>query len=237
VIEQRLRASADAWFPETPSVSERVLGALPPLPDEGASARPRRRRRILVVALALLAVTGTALAATALDLVPGVRVQRVDELPEVGYQTIPLGDSVSIDEARSGLPFELLLPDGLGEPDTVLRDRDRAGAPVVTAIYAGDESARLVLTQWPASTVLFDKLVLAEVPVEYVDVHGAEGVWIEGGDHAVFYLGRSGDEDRVGGLVTGNVLVWHRGRMSYRLELGVSRERALELAGSLRPTG
>lgn len=233
MIEHRLRETADAWFPETPSVSEHVLVALPALPEETAPSR--RRRRLLVVALAVLAVTGTALAATALDLVPGVRVQRVEELPEVAYQSIPMGDSVSLDHAGAALPFELLLPESLGDPDTLLLDRDRAGAPVATAIYAGEDSARLVLTQWPASVVLFDKLVLADVPVEYIDVHGAEGMWIRGGDHAVFYLGRSGSEERVGGLVTGNVLVWHRGRVSYRLELGASRERALELAGSLRP--
>jgi hypothetical protein len=234
VIEHRLHEAAESWFPETPDVVAPVLARLPSLPDAEPSRWPSRRR-VLVVALALLAVTGTALAATALDLVPGVRVQQVEELPELGYQTIPGGDSVDLDAARAGLPFELLLPEGLGEPDTLLRDRDRAGAPVVTAIYAGDQSARLVLTQWPASYVLFDKLLLADVSVEYVDVHGAEGAWIEGGDHAVFYLGRSGGEGRVGGAVTGNVLVWHRGSVSYRLELGASRERALELAGSLRP--
>jgi hypothetical protein len=235
VIERRLRASADAWFPETPDVSERVFAALPALPDNAGPVSRPRRRWMLAVALTLLVVTGTALAASALDLVPGVRIQRVDELPEVAFQAVPLGEPVTVEQAQARLPYELLLPDGLGEPDTLLLDRDRAGAPVATAIYGGAESARLVLTQWPASVVLFDKLLLAGDPIEYVDVRGAEGIWIEGGDHEVFYLGRAGGEDRVGGLVTGNVLVWHRGRMSYRLELGASRERALELAGSLRP--
>jgi hypothetical protein len=236
VIEHRLRESADAWFPATPDLSARVLAGLPARPASDVTPAWHHSRRLLVIVFALLAVTGTALAATALDLVPGVRVQRVEELPEVAYQSIPTGEPVTLDDARAGLPFELLLPAGLGEPDTVLRDRDRGGAPVVSTIWSGHGNARLVLTQWPASVVLFDKLFLDDVPVEYVDVHGAEGVWIEGGDHAVFYLG-SGGEERAAGLVAGNVLVWHRGQVSYRLELGASRRRALELAGSLAAVG
>jgi hypothetical protein len=31
------------------------------------------------------------------------------------------------------------------------------------------------------------------------------------------------------------VLVWQRGRVTYRIEAGVSRDEALELARSLRP--
>ncbi len=95
----------------------------------------------------------------------------------------------------------------------------------------------MIFTQWPANYVLFDKFLTPHTRTEYVDVDGAEGIWIEGGDHAVFYRGRSGAEGRVGGYTTGNVLVWHRGSVSYRLEIGASRERALELAGSLRSVG
>ncbi len=181
-------------------------------------------------------LAGTALAASMLDLVPGVRIQRVDDLPELGYVLPPFGRQTTVARARRDLPFELTLPEGVGEPHRVFVDRDRGGAPVVTAVYGTDLSARLILTQWPASYVLFDKLLRIDTRAEYVDVHGAEGIWIEGGDHAVFYRGRSGSDDRVAGYVTGNVLVWHRGAVSYRLEIGASRERALELAGSLRPT-
>ena len=181
-------------------------------------------------------LAGTALAASVLDLVPGVRIQRVDDLPELGYVLPPFGRQTTVARARRDLPFELTLPEGVGEPHRVFVDRDRGGAPVVTAVYGTDLSARLILTQWPASYVLFDKLLRIDTRAEYVDVHGAAGIWIEGGDHAVFYRGRSGSDDRVAGYVTGNVLVWHRGAVSYRLEIGASRERALEFAGSLRPT-
>jgi hypothetical protein len=230
--ERHLRESAEAWFPETPSLAPAVLGRLPARPDSPTRRLPRRA---LVIALAVLALAGSALAASVLDLVPGVRIQRVDDLPELGYVAPPFGRETTVERAGRDLPFELALPGGLGEPDRVLVDRDRGGAPVVTAVYGTELSARLILTQWPASHVLFDKLLRIDTRADYVDVHGAEGIWIEGGDHAVFYRGRGGSDDRVAGYVTGNVLVWHRGLVSYRLEIGTSRERALEIAGSLRP--
>ncbi len=39
----------------------------------------------------------------------------------------------------------------------------------------------------------------------------------------------------MGGYLTGNVLIWQRGQISYRLELGGTLEDALRIAGSLRP--
>jgi hypothetical protein len=231
MIERHLRESADNWFPETPSLAPAVLVRLPARPDAPARRVPKRA---LVVALAALLLAGTALAASLLDLVPGVRIQRVEDLPELGYVVPPFGRETTVERARRGLPFELALPEGL-EPDRVLVDRDLDGQPVVTAVYGTELSARMILTQWPARSVLFDKLLLPRTRAEFVDVHGAPGIWIEGGDHAVFYLGRSSADRRLAGYVTGNVLVWHRGRVSYRLEVGGSRERALEIAGSLRP--
>jgi hypothetical protein len=228
MIERRLREASAGWFPATPSVAGEVRERLPVAPDR---ARRRLPRRTLAVAVAALALAGTALAASELGLVPGVRIDRVERLPEVGYAMPLFGQETSLDE----LPFDARLPEGAGTPDTLLLDHDRDGAPVVTAIYGDAASARLVLTQWRADTILFHKLLDHYARSEPVEVEGEPGVWIEGGDHAVFYLGRSVAEQRVGGYLTGNVLVWRRGPMSYRLELGGTRAEALELARSLRP--
>jgi hypothetical protein len=233
VIERQLREASAAWFPRTPSLTAEVLERLPALPDP-TTRRPLPRRALAVVT-AVLALAGTAVAASWLDLVPGVRVERVEQLPELGYQRPLLGEETTLEDARRALPFEPVLPGALGEPSQVLLDRDSEGSPVLTAVYGDTDRARLLLTQWPASVVLFDKLLDHYVSSRYVDVDGAAGIWIEGGDHAVFYLGRSAGENRVAGYLTGNVLVWQRGRLSYRLELGGSLEEALELARSLRP--
>jgi hypothetical protein len=188
-----------------------------------------------VVAIAMVVLVGTAIAASALDLVPGVRIDRVDRLPEVSYTWPANGTQVELEAARRSVPFTLLLPSGMQRPDRLLLDRDLDGAPIVTAIYGGREGASLVLTQWEANDVLFHKLIGHGTSARFVDVHGAPGIWIERADHVVFYLGRSGQERGFAGYLSGNTLVWQRGSVSYRLEAGVSLERALELARSLRP--
>jgi hypothetical protein len=232
MIEQRLQEASVSFFPPTPSLAEGIRGRLPATP---ATAPRRLPRRTLAVALAALALAGTALAASALDLVPGIRIERVDELPELPYLSPIFGEPTTVETLRATIPFQPELPERLGEPDALYLDRDPAGAPVVTAVYGDDLGARALLTQWPARVVLFNKLFDPTVRAEYVDAHGAPGIWIEGGDHAVFYLGRSVTEMYVSGYLTGNVLVWHRGGMSYRLELGGARDEALEIAGSMRP--
>ncbi len=229
--EPALRSASVGWFPPTPALAEAVRVRLPSTPDP----RRRRVRRALVVAIAILLLAGTAIAASTLDLVPGVRIHRADRLPEVSYTWQPSGTPVDLEDARRSVPFTLLLPSGIQRPDRILLDRDHDGAPVVTAIYGGREGASLVLTQWEANGVLFDKLVGHDTSTKFVDVDGAPGIWIERVDHVVFYRGRSGDELRFVGYLSGNTLVWERGSVSYRLEADVSLDRALELARSLRP--
>jgi hypothetical protein len=231
--ERRLHAAAEAWFPPTPPIAEAARTRLPATPD----AAPRRwgRRRALAIALAALLLTGAAVAASSLDLVPGVRVQRVQQLPAIPYTEPPAyGAPTTLEDARRAVPFEITLPDGLGTHDALLLDHDGSGSGVVTAIYGGDDDARLVVTQWAGGPVLFDKLLTYDASAQFVDVDGAPGIWIEDDQHAVFY-GGLGSEDRVGGYLSGNVLVWQRGSVTYRIEAGVSRDEALELARSLRP--
>jgi hypothetical protein len=230
----RLRAAADVWFPPTPPIAEAARVRLPVTPDV---ASPRRlRRRTLAIVLAALLLTGAAIAASSLDLVPGVRIQRVERLPEIPYTEPPAyGAPTALEDVRRAVPFEIAFPEELGEPDVLLFDRDRSGSGVVTAVYGGDEEARLVLTQWTGGPVLFDKLLTYDTSAEFVDVDGAPGIWIEDDEHAVFY-GDVEDEDRVGGFLSGNVLVWQRGSVTYRIEAGVPRDKALDLANSLRPS-
>jgi hypothetical protein len=232
-MRERLHAAAEAWFPETPPLADAARARLPRAPDP---VRVRRTpRRALAIALAVLLLAGAAVAASALDLVPGVRIKHVEQLPEIPYTEPPAyGAPSTLEQARRAVRFEIALPRGLGDPDGLLLDRDRSGSGVVTAIYGGEEEAQLVLTQWIGGPVLFDKLLTFDMSARFVDVDGAQGIWIEDDEHAVFY-GGLGNEDRVGGYLSGNVLVWQRGRVTYRVEAGVPLDRALEMARSLRP--
>jgi hypothetical protein len=232
MIEERLFNAAEGWFPPTPALTERARLRLPARPDP----RSRVPTRWLVVAVAALVLVGGAVAATLLDAVPGVRFRHVERLPAVALvQPLDAGRPVSVAEAERLIPFSLLLPTGLSEVGRYFLDRDAAGKAVFTAVYGDGAHAGLVLTQWSGGPVLFDKLLGYRARTEYVEVGRAPGIWIEGAEHAVFYLGLSGHEHRLAGRLAGNVLVWQRNEVSYRLEADVGRSRALELAASLRP--
>jgi hypothetical protein len=232
VIERQLRAAGEQWFPVTPPIA---AGARLRLGGH-QQAKRRLHRRALAVVLVALVLTGGALAAALLEAIPGVRIERVARLPSVEVVAPPLGHETRLSVARHAVPFTVLMPSSLGPPDRVYLDHDRGGGAVVTLLYGNDARARLVLTEWVARSVLFYKLLDNDTPLEYVDVAGSPAVWIAGPEHEVFYRGSSPGERRLGGYLAGNVLMWHHGSVSYRLEADVSLKRALELARALRPS-
>lgn len=239
-LERRLAALAPGYpFPPTPDLAGEAGRRL------AAASRPRRARRLAlalaVVALALggtLALSSGARGALAdlFDLVPGVRVERVSELPEM---TLADGDAygaeVSLAEAERLAPFDVRLPESLGAPDHVYHRRDGAGADVVTVVYGGRRDARLVLTTWPLEYLLAHKMLGPATDAEVVDVRGGPGIWISGSRHVVFYRSLDRRDEALVGALAGNVLVWQDGGLAHRLEAGVTRDRALELAAELAP--
>jgi hypothetical protein len=239
-LERRLAALApDYPFPATPDLAGAAGARL------GIAGRQRRVGRLVVAFAAVVAAFAAVLAVSAgargaladwLEFLPGVRVERVDELP-----TMPLaqwtdiyGEQVTLAVAERQAPFDILVPESLGEPDLVYRYRDPSGGLVITAVYGDERDARLVVTQWTTEDVLFHKLLGPVTQAELVDVREARGLWISGNEHVVFYLGGDFQERAAPGALAGNVLVWQEGDVGYRLEAGVGLERALELAAELR---
>jgi hypothetical protein len=224
---------------------------LPPEPDLAgtvarrlrAEAEPRRdavrlpwlRRRPLALAAAVLAVAlGAAFAvpqtrAAILDLLglDGVEIERVQTLPEAPErgQQVP-GGPVSLDQARAATDFELRVPD---DYDAIYLDRSFEGGLVSFV----SEEPRLVLTQFRgAATPYVEKSAGPGTRIEPVDVGGAIGYWLAGRRHVVVFQDASGEvrERRV----AGNVLLWERGGVTYRLEGARTKTQALALANDLR---
>jgi hypothetical protein len=233
-LERRLRAAAPHYpLPPTPSLAGEVLGRLP-------ERRPFPWRRAAVALAVALAAAVAAIALTPsarsafldwLDAIPGVRIARVEELPRsVLMPAFDFGRPVSLDEARRRAGFRLRLPVGVGEPTRAYLDHDGAGRAVVTVAY----DSRLVLTEWSETELLFYKQIGRGTRVVEVRVGGAPGLWLTGGDHAVFYLGADRTEYYRAGRLAGNVLFWDRAGIGHRLEARVPLRRALELARSLR---
>jgi len=223
----------------------RTLGAaieFPPQPDLVRAVRgrlrvPRRRPwlRPLAVALATLVLAlGVAMAvpeARSAILrflgLRGVRIELVDELPEVRVtRALDLGDRMS----RELVTYRVLTSSLLGKPDAVYI---RGGQ--VSFLYGTPMRVRLLLTQFPGSTrpELFKKVAGPETRVEAVTVNGRPGIWLSGAPHFLHYAPTGGVlSERV--RLARNTLLWERGELTLRLGGGLTKEQALRIARSVR---
>jgi hypothetical protein len=242
-LERRLEAAAPyAEFPATPDLAGAARARLP-------DRRPRSQRRLaLALALVVAALAGAVLALSPgarsavvdlLDRIPGLEIERRAELPDVPYRTRPsYGLEVSLEGAKLRFARQLELPRGLGTPDH-LYWLPGPPADMVTAVYGDTVRARAVFSQWKVGSPLLYKVLAHGTGIEVATVGpGRPGIWLFGREHAVFFLSQDRN-DRAHhfqqGYLAGNVLAWSSGgHVVYRLEARVSKERALEIARSLR---
>jgi hypothetical protein len=209
---------------------ERALRALdvgwPSTPELRLQLVPRRRRRV-VVAVALAVALGAAFAVPqsrsailSFFHLGGVTVEQVGTLPPAQERPLsaglgqPVGDGEA--ERTLGAPF---LPARHGP----LYERDG----FVSTLLSGPEP--MLLSEF-GSAYLIKKF--AAGPVESVEVEpGVPGLWIGGAPHVVFFSDTSP-------RLAGNVLVWVRGGVTFRLEgRGLDRQSALRLAREILGTG
>ncbi len=246
-LERRLRELGPALeYPATPDLRRAVERRL----------RPRFRRRGWWAAAAAVLIAAGALAllppvrvAVAQWLGLGrVRVERVQNPPSAAPrpagdagERLHLGRAVSLDEARDLLGGPVPVPTALGAPDAVYW---AAGTRFVSLVYlprpglpetAGSGVGVLLMeaagdVQYP----FLGKLLGPQTTLEPADVDGAPGAWLAGAPHAVAYLDPSGRFTTDDVRLVGNVLIWSRAGLTYRIESGLTRERALAIATTLR---
>jgi len=226
--------------PEAPDVVAAVRARLEPRRGRRTIRAPRRLA--VAVALVLLAALLATLAIPdarsalfrALHL-GGTSIELVDELPEVPAEPdleLTLGQRVTLAEARRAAGFDVLRPEE--QPDAVyLGDRG-----TVWLLYGTPERVRLLLAQTPFHSIdpelLLKKVAATGTQVEPVTVEGAEGAFLSGDPHFLVLLDAQGNPVEDSARLAGNVLLWSDGGIAYRLEGDFDRERALELAESLR---
>jgi hypothetical protein len=235
----------------------RALGselAVPPAPDlvpavrarlAAAPARASLLRRPLVVALAALAVAVAAAMAVPqartaiLEFlrIQGATVERVPEPPIVTRTELGLGEPISLAEARTQLEFDPLVPDfpGLGSADAVYVDQYAFGGQILF-LYGTEAAPRLLVSEFRAdlNPQLISKAAGPGTSIEPITVgEGLPGFWVAGEPHELIYRGPDGEirPDRI--RLAGNALVWERGRLTFRIEAAVTKQRALELAETL----
>jgi hypothetical protein len=202
----------------------------PPEPDLRANVLPRlerpRRRRWLVVTLAVVAACGALLAipqtrAAILRVleIGGVRIERTEDQPTATRTAAITGGTVTLDQARRAVRFTLLVP---SQYERVNLHRGVPGG-MVSFLWDG-----YVLSEWQGEQ-LFEKSVGPRSRIRQVQVDFAPGVWITGAPHAVTYLDREGEPRHQTRRLAGNVLIWNRGGVTYRLEGAKNLQEALSL--------
>ena len=233
----------DVAFPQTPALASAVTARL--TAERGRGVRPRLpglallgRRRVLVLAavglLALLALAGaTRLAIGAFEVRVQPNATPSASLPPVEPSAI--GEPVSEAEAVARAGFEPALPPGPAPDEVYVIDTQFGDAGILyawrpsaayPAIQGTDWGLMLIVAQGDQEFVSksvdrFDALV-------DVQVNGDRAFWIP----APHEVSITTDEGSKTFSVTGNVLIWQVGDLSYRLETTLGRAEAIALAES-----
>ena len=145
--------------------------------------------------------------------------------PRAPERPLQLGRAVSLDEARESVDFPLLVP--AAEADAYL---DRSVPRMVNLRWGP-----YVLSQWPGEQLPFvEKQAGPRSRIVNVLVGDDPGAWITGARHEVVYRNAQGEVLHETRRLVGNVLIWERDGITYRLEGAGTRAEALAVARNLR---
>jgi hypothetical protein len=208
---------------------------------------PRRRaRRLIAAAIGLgavltVSVPGMRTAVAHFFGIGGVSVtnkQPDDTTPPVGAAFF-LGDRVTLEQARNGVAYPVLVPSspGLGTPEVYLRDNG-----IVSFVYpastelpaAHGTSVGLIVTQFNGDTSEAMTKLLDGSDVAPVSVNGQRGLWLTGRDHFVFFVDQQNGVVEVPGHIAGNTLLWEQDGVTVRIEANISEADALLIAESVK---
>ena len=190
---------------------------------------------VLAVAVALAVSPAARSAARAmLDRIPGLTIDRVDQVHEFGWDVAPPygGERVPLDYALVVTGFRV---NGLERPVHVAYARNDVQGGIVTLVYA---NPAVSVTEWSAapSSAAFEVPRDGATVEEVVDIRGAPGVWIEGGARAVHtFIGADGKRHHEALTTERPLLLWQRNGIAFRLEGAADRDAAVVLAEELRP--
>lgn len=236
----------DLAYPETPSLSGAVTGRLTAERTNGT--RPRlpglallNRRRVLVLfAVGLLALLGIAAAARLAIGAFEIRVQPnagsspTASLPPI--QPSAIGDPVSEVEAIARVGFEPALPPGPSPDEVYVIDSDFGDPGLLYAWLPSETYPRIEGTEWGQLLIVAQgdeefatKMIDRFDALVEVKVNGRRAAWIP----APHEISISTDEGSKTFSVTGNVLIWQAGDLTYRLETELGRADAIALAESM----
>jgi len=162
--------------------------------------------------------------------VQGNQPATASPVPQASF--LGLEGRTTLAAARKQVGFDIHLPaypPDLGDPDQVfVQDQ---GGPVVLLVWLDPEQVERIRL---SLMILGPGMPLgksAPMMLEDTLVHGEPAIWMEG-NHVLFMNTLQG-EGQIQLSVSGNVLVWERDDLTYRLEGELSMEEARRIAESL----
>lgn len=242
VLAAALASVADDVFPPTPPLRDTVTSRI--VAHRTATTRPPRpalwdRRRVLVaVAIGVLGLL--ALAAAARLVIGGIEVRVQPGTtpsrslppvePDVLGDPVPLRDAAELAGFAPGLPAgpppdEVYAFDSVfGDLALILAWRPDAERPPIGGVDWG-----LVLMAFQGEAELVVKTVARFEDVREIEVGGERAFWIE----VPHVLEIETDRGVRRFFPRGNVLIWQRGDISYRLETSLGLPAAVRIADSV----
>jgi hypothetical protein len=155
---------------------------------------------------------------------------------------LDLGLRSTLAAAQEHLGQRILVPAGLGPPDSVYVHDLTVGGVEVFLVYrerpglprTGTTGVGLLLSEFSGDIYRpgLQKFSFGAT-LRRITVDGARGFWIEGA-HAVAYLDRDGNVIGDDLRLAGNVLLWERAGLTLRIESALGEREALALAGTIR---
>lgn len=241
---QELAAAVE--FPPTPplasAVREQIENSRADVPIR-LFPGPRWHRPAIAVAALVVAFAATLTfspsARQAVADFLGVAGIRIDveggEAPvptRTGINAGDLGERVHLGTAQDFVDFDIKHPARFDPAPEVYLDRSVKGGRVSFFVGSGTGEQAYV-TQFVADLEesFFKKVDVGGGEIEFPTVNGTPGYWVSGA-HAIFYVS-DGEflEDTL--RLSGPVLLWEKGGVTYRIEGAGSLAEALELASSL----
>jgi hypothetical protein len=224
--------------------------------------RPSWRRAALLAAALVIALAAVAGAATlglpglrivfgpaATPVAPSTAPSRTpaaaSPAPSGGLGTgLGLGAPITPEAAHDFVPFGVVVPTDprLGDLEAMWWDPTLGSGQLALLWPAGpglpaidDSGVGAILTQAEGHTDagLVRKVLGQGATAEPVAVAGAPGFWISGPPHEFFYETPDGEVVPDSRRVVGDTLTWWRGGILYRLESGLGRDAAIEVAESI----
>ena len=172
-----------------------------------------------------------------------VRITREEPNPSRFGQALVLGDPVTLAQARRALP--VVVPEELGQPDAVYLYDHPAMGPRVDMVYrarpglpsSSNTGAGMLITEFRAvASPLIEKSAGTGAKVERLEVGGDPAFFLSGAPHGFAYYNPDTDETNFEEQrLAGNTLLVDRSDgVLLRIEADISRDRAVEIAESMK---